>query len=153
MKRFIALLSASLCCIALRAQCADNISRMTESSAISYGQACYFAAVHAGILSGDATYRQAFDTLTVHGCVPKGHILIEEITLEQFAFICAKVWKISGGIFYRLLENPRYALRELKAAGIVPANSDPQKKLSGREALDIISAGMERCQKQGKAGQ
>ena len=135
--------------MALHAQSADSLSEMIDSSAVTYGQACYFAAVQAGILDDTATYRQAFDTLMVHGYVPAGHTFMEEISLEHFAFIYAKIWNISGGLFYHLFHNPRYALRELKADGIIPQTGNPTQKLTGHEALNIISAGIERYQTQG----
>ena len=125
------------------AQSADKISEIIESTNVNYGQISYLAAIHAGLADETANQQQCLNTLEEKGFVQKGHSDTEQIPLEQVAFICAKTWNVKGGIFYSIFKNPRYSLKQLKADGVIPENSDPSKKLSGFEALNIISACIE----------
>ncbi len=121
------------------AQSSQAVTAMLETTKVTNGQAAYFAANAMEIVKEDATEQEAFDALKSSGitCIPED--LSSAIKLDTYSQVCMKAFGIKGGLFYTIFKNSRYALRELKALGIVPSDSDPKQNIGGREALNMIS--------------
>lgn len=58
---------------------------------------------------------------------------------QDVAFIAMQSIGIRGGIFYSLFKTKHYAFKELQYLEIIDKNIDPNKKISGNEALNIIT--------------
>ena len=62
------------------------------------------------------------------------------VPYANLSYIYAQVWDVKGGIMYRLFKAaPRYAFKQLKYDGVLPANADPNHLVSGKEALDVLT--------------
>jgi len=63
------------------------------------------------------------------------------VTLQELSWLMAKLWDIKGGLMYRATKrSARYAFRQFKVDGILPATADPWKKASGSDVLNMYTA-------------
>jgi len=138
-KFFLTLIGALLLSAAAYSQDASRISEILKTNKVTYGQAAYVAGVFSGDVKEDASYSKAFEALAAKGLVPAQVKAGDAITLADFSYICAKTTGMKGGLFYNIFDNSRYAIRELKAKGIVSANADPDFTVDGHEALSVLS--------------
>ncbi|MDR1747915.1 MAG: hypothetical protein LBR47_02520 [Spirochaetaceae bacterium] len=125
-------------------QSADRITGIITTDKLSGGEAAYLAAMwlgngDPGIAADTVSGGEAIAALERNNLLPPGITEGDAVTLEQFSLLCMRVWNIPGGLMYRLFPSSRYALKELKLRGIIPASADPSFTVSGREALNIIS--------------
>lgn len=129
------------------AQSAEKVTEMISSENATYGQVCYFSAVYQGLIDESASESDAVEALKNAGILKSSIQENTAINLCSMAYIYAKTLKISGGIMYTLFPSKRYALRELKANGIIPDALDPGMKVNGRLALNYFNACMTRYAK------
>lgn len=140
MRKFILFLSVLFISTALHAQSAKVVTEILETPKVTYGQACYLSAVAQNVISEEASYEDAINAMVEAGLLPETVSPEAEVKLVNLAFIFTQMFEVKGGLFYRLTKgSPRYALKQLKADGAVPVNSDPSKILSGREALSLFT--------------
>lgn len=132
------------CVIGAAAQSADSVTNLIKTNKASWGQICYLSGTYLGLVQEDATPEQAITALTKAGIIKSAPPAETAIPLSQTASICARTWNIKGSLFYTLFKSPRYALRQLKADGIIPASADPSKTTTGHEALNIFTTCMEK---------
>ncbi|MGI5173007.1 hypothetical protein H0R92_05315 [Treponema sp. OMZ 840] len=126
-------------CTLAAAQSAEKVTAMIDAKEISFNQAAYFASSYLGLGKEDMNESEAAAALTDFISFKKLKDKNRPLTVENFAYMCVKVWRIPGGINYRIFKSPRYALREIKALGFIPGNADPDAYITGREALYIMS--------------
>ncbi len=121
------------------AQSSQAVTAMLETEKVTYGQAAYFAACAMDLVKENASEQEAAVSLKNAGITCISDELSSSIKLDSFSELCMKTFNIKGGLFYTLFKNSRYALRELKASGIVPSDADPKQYISGRTALNMFS--------------
>ena len=121
-------------------QSSEQISAILKSEKATCAQVSYLAAVYANKISDSDSDSQAFDALKSEGYFSDEASADSEVTLAEAAFVYAKALNLKGGLFYSLFKNKRYAYKELKAQGVLPSNSDPSMKISGRDSLDLFNA-------------
>ena len=121
------------------AQSAKAVTAMLETNEVTNGQAAYFAANALELVKENAAEQEAFDALKNAGFTCLSEDLSSPVKLDAYSELCMKAFNISGGLFYRLFKNSRYALRELKSLGIVPSDADPKQMINGRTALNMLS--------------
>lgn len=129
---------------ALFAQSADVVTEIINAKKVTYGQICYLSAVHQNLVGENATYEESVSAIYNANQIEKEYDAAKPIRLEQIAYIYMKMWpKEKGGIMYRLSGgSKRYSYKLLKDYGILLSNSDPWQYVSGREALNILTACM-----------
>ena len=143
MKRKISVLLTLLLGISLYAQSADVITDLLESEKATFGQVCYLAGVQQDIISEDTSYENAVQVLYEKGIIPNSEDPQAPIPLVDIAYIYSRLWPIQGGLMFRLTKgSPRYAFKQLKTDGIISDDADPNSFVSGREALNILTACM-----------
>lgn len=120
-------------------QSAEKISEILEIDEISKGQAAYFICVYGNFTGETVSDNEAFDILTEKKLFDENENISEKTSLSKACFIIAKSLNMKGGLLYSIFGSPRYALREFKADGIVPQNSDPNQKVSGSEFIALLS--------------
>lgn len=123
----------------LHAQSAGNISDIITTENATYGQAAYLAGVYQGSVNESASFTQAFDAFKQSGLIRENVNQDDKITLKDASFLFMQATGTKGGLFYTLFKNPRYAYRELKARKILPAYTDSDMFLSGRDAIALIN--------------
>ena len=121
------------------AQSSEAVTAMLETTKVTNGQAAYFTANAMELVKENATEQEAFDALKAAGITCISEDLTAAIKLDTYSEMCMKAFGIKGGLFYTLFKNSRYALRELKALGIVPSDADPKQSIGGRVALNMLS--------------
>jgi len=126
---------------AVYAQSSEVITDILNTKKVTFGQVCYLSAVQQNIVSDSASYGEAIEALYKKGQLPR--IVYEDtvIPMADLAFLYAKMWNVKGGVFYNMFHGaPRYAFKQLKSDGVIPANADPTRLISGAEALNIYTA-------------
>lgn len=119
----------------LTAQSSEKLSELIATEKATYGQAAYLSEVYSGEIDESASMEEAVQRLIDKNMLKSGTSPSEKIPLSELSLICAKTAGIKGGLFYTLFPGPRYALRELKAKGIIPALKDPSARVTGREMI------------------
>ncbi len=140
MKKMLLCMIFVLCaCVASIAQSADKVSEVLKTQTLTWGQASYFAVTARENASSSVTEESALQILKSEGYAEDSVKAEDAITLEQIAFVCSSTWDIQGSFWLTLKPAARYALRQMKADGIVNAKYDPSKNCSGQEFLIILS--------------
>ncbi|MBO4534283.1 MAG: hypothetical protein J5726_11405 [Treponema sp.] len=126
------------------AQSAQEITNILNTDEVTYGQVCYLSAIHQNLIAESDGYDDAIKVLYENGQLPElvsGHM---EVYMQNLAYIYLQMWPdVKGGLFYKLTKgSPRYAFKQLKTDGIIPEDADPNSVVSGRDALNILTACM-----------
>lgn len=58
---------------------------------------------------------------------------------DYASYLIMKAFNQNGGIMYKFLEGPRYALREMKYLKMIDQRQDPAKIISGTEFMILLS--------------
>ncbi len=126
------------------AQSADVVTEILDAEEATYGQVCYLSAIHQGLISDDASYEDAVNVLLEKGQIPEDVGSYDSVYMANLAFIYAQIWPgIKGGLMYRITKgSPRYAFKKFKTDGVISDKADPNDLVSGREALNILTACM-----------
>ncbi len=139
-KVLLCFLSALLLTIPAFSQSADQISKILDSQKATFAQVSYLPALYANLINENDSEEASFEAIKKAGWVPESAKAESEVTLSQLSLIYAKAIGLSGGLFYSLFHNERYAFKELKARRILPGDADPSTKLSGRESIDLFNS-------------
>ena len=139
-KRFFSAAVFILLALAVHAQSAEKITELIKADQVSYAQLCYLSATAKGLVDDTVSYHEAYKVLCDEGTAYAQADAEVPVTLKTVASMCAKTWKVKGGICYTLFHTPRYAFRQMKADGVIPSSADPDKTANGRDVLNIISA-------------
>ncbi|MBP5358751.1 MAG: hypothetical protein J6Y69_06165 [Treponema sp.] len=133
------------------AQSAERVTEILQEKQVTYGEIAYLAASELNLIQANASYDDAIKAAVNEGILKGNPASTDPINYKDLAYACCKTWNISGSLFYKMTKSPRYAFKQLQAIGIIPANADPSQKVSGRNALNIISACIESFESEGDA--
>jgi hypothetical protein len=117
----------------------DILDRMRGAEAVSYADAARAALAAAGRLdlgdlSATESGRSAEEELPLRRTQ-----LNDPVTSAQFAFFVMEAFDIPGGLMYRLLPSPRYAIRELRFRDLMAEELEARELITGRSALTVLS--------------
>ena len=149
MKRFIVLpVVLILTAVSLFAQSAEKISAIISTQEVTYAQAAYLAASYLyeteGLAGAERLNEQsAFEEMVQGGYIRDDRSADSAIPLNELSLLYMRVTSSPGGLFYTLLQNPRYAYRELKAHGVIPETADPSQKVGGRSVIAVLNGCIE----------
>jgi len=113
------------------------IDTVLEAKTISYSQAAYLVAAASSLVDASASETDAMEKLRGKGfamTLSPGNAL----NIGEYSYLVMKGFDIPSGLMFAVFPGPRYALKELKARGIVAGSPSPDKQLSGEEALRIL---------------
>lgn len=151
-KIILVLISLYVSCTAF-AQSADFITELISARNVTFGQICYLSAVYQELVPEDASAVDAVNAMFEYGYIPSDVDENTFITYEQAAKIFSGFWKIKGGLFYRLTgKSARYAFKQFKADGVIPAKADPDMFPSGTDILNVYTMGDMRYESSIKTG-
>ncbi|MBO5826265.1 MAG: hypothetical protein J6R03_06520 [Treponema sp.] len=145
MKRlFFVIFSLFLLGGVVSAQSSQIVTDILNTEEVTYGQVCYLSAIHQGFISEDTTLDDAVKILYEKKQTPELLSTTTPACMVNLSYIYMQMWpNVDGGLFFRLTNgSPRYALKKLKADGIIEDTVDPLETLSGKEALDILTSCM-----------
>ena len=141
MKKIVSLLFALFLVLSAYAQSADVITDILETEEVTFGQVCYLTAVQMDIIEDSATYEEAVTALYEKGQIPVLEDYDLPVPAVDLAYLYSRLWKINGGLMYRLSKGaPRYAFRQFQADGIIGNDVDPSSYVSGEKALSIYTS-------------
>lgn len=144
MKKFLFLCAFSmLLSTALFAQSSEKVSEIIKTEKTTFGQAAYLVGVYSGSVEESSDYDKAVSALKEKGVISADVDSNKEINLAELSYLCMQTTEMNGGLFYTLFPGPRYAFRELKARGILPALADPGVKVNGRDAIAVLNGCIE----------
>lgn len=123
------------------AQSADVVTDILQTEEVTYGQVCYLSASRQNLIKNSASYSDAVKALYNAGQIKTLYKSDDKITLEEIAFIFVKIWPgAKDSLMYNLSGgSPRYSCKYLKSLEIIDNSKDPKAKISGREALNILT--------------
>ena len=140
-------------------QSSEVISEIIDSEKATCAQISYLPALYANLITesdsakslgamsaskdSSAATVEAFEALKSNNYFNSDTEANKEVTVAQASFVYMKALGIKGGLFYTLFPSARYAFKELKAKGILPLETDPAMKLSGRESIDLFTSCLE----------
>jgi len=130
---------AALTASAAFSQSSQKLSEIINTQKATYGQVAYLSAVYSSLIDEEADYSEAVQKLKENNLIKSDTDAASPVKLQDLSYICAKTANLKGGLFYTLTDSPRYALRELKAKGIVPAVKDPSSYVTGREVIAVFN--------------
>lgn len=140
MKKIVVFISLLLCAaFYASAQSSEKISNVIECSEVTKAQTAYLSACYQNLVQDSASFEEAFDVLAQKGIFTEKDEASQSINLEKASFVIVKATGIKGGLFYRMFHNPRYAFKECKAMGIIPANADPAMKVNGHQLIALFN--------------
>jgi hypothetical protein len=128
----------------LSAQNASEIDIILETQEISFAQAASFVLAAAELVSEDAEAETALETAAAQKALPKrispakSGSSDEKIKLGELCVLLMKTFNVKGSFFYKLFPGPRYSYRELSYLQVLPEPSDPARKVSGTELMEIV---------------
>ncbi len=138
----LALLAA--CVLPAAAQSNQLIDRLLEQPRASFGAAAYLVLAASGALDPEATEQQALESLSEKGWKLRAAQAEEPIRLGEFCFLIMKAFGEKGGLMYRLIPGPRYAVRELAYRGLVHGKVHSERFPTGQEVVQILSSYLDR---------
>ena len=150
MKRLFIFLAFCVIAVHANAQVAGRLTQILNTEQATYGQASYMSAVATGMAQDTDSYETCFDILKSENIIVGNPSLKTPITAKNFADMISKTWNINNSVFYRITNHPRYAFKQMKAAGIIPSNYYPNRVLSGQEMLNIITLCIEKFDTAGR---
>jgi hypothetical protein len=116
------------------------IDRLLEQPRASFGAAAYLVLTASGDLDQAATEQQALESLSEKGWKLRAAQAEEPIRLGEFCFLIMKAFGEKGGLMYRLVPGPRYAVRELAYRGLVRGKVHSGRLPSGQEVVQLLSS-------------
>lgn len=141
MKKMFVLPAVFVLCVTAYAQRADVVTRLIGADKATYGEVCYLSAVYQGFVDENASYDDALQALVQKRQASSRADANGAVTLQELSRLMAKMWNIKGGLMYRVTKrSARYAFRQFKVDGILPATADPSKKASGSDVLNMYTA-------------
>ena len=145
MKRSIFLLAFLVLAAGIAgAQSASRVTEILEEKQVTIGELAYMAGSELNLIKEGASYDASLQAAVDTGILKTGHNASDPATYAELAFICSKTWKVEKSLFFKLTNSPRYAFKQLQSLGVISSNADPSQIISGRTALNVISACIEK---------
>ena len=139
MKRLLIFFTLCILIGRVSAQVGGRLTQIVNTEQATYGQASYIAAVSAGLAQDTDSYERCFEILKEENCTSARHSLKDSITVKYFADMLCKTFSVNNSVAYRFVRVPRYAYKQLKAAGVIPDNYYPNRILSGSEMMNTLT--------------
>ncbi len=141
MKKILTLLLVLFLGVSVYSQSSDVITDILESETATFGQVCYLVAVQNQLVNENASYEKAVQVMFDNEYIPYLEDANAPIPLIDIAYVYSKLWPIKGGLMYRLTKgSPRYAFKQFQSDGILSAEMQPSKYVSGAKALSIYTS-------------
>ncbi|MBN2536228.1 MAG: hypothetical protein JXB88_25325 [Spirochaetales bacterium] len=123
----------------LFAQLNEQIDLLMEQEKASFGRAVYLVLVASEFCDESVTLAGALEILKGKdwGIPPKE--AEDTLTLGEYSYLLMRAFNIQGGIMYKILPGPRYAVRELAYLKLILENPEPGRIVSGEEVMSLLT--------------
>ncbi len=135
---FLAVLLLALSLSIAGAQSNDTLDRVLAEEQLTYGSAAYLAATATALAEDDTAPDQVPQILEQKGGGLAGKTASDPIDLGEYSFLLMQTFELPGGMMYRIMPGPRYAVRELAFRGVIPSPAFPGASITGLEAVRIL---------------
>lgn len=135
---FLVITMAAVSVPMLQAQSNEVLDAVLGEAALSYGSAAYLVGTASGHVAESATPAEAVTQLEQGALGLRGRAAADPITLGEYSYMLTRAFRIPGGIMYRILPGPRYAVRELAYLGVISGPAKAGMAVSGEQALHIL---------------
>ncbi len=125
--------------LAAFSQSAEKVSQMVEAQTVSLLDVSYFAATYLDVVEITTSGEHSLGALKRQARLSKIEDTTSALAYDDFAYFCAQVWHIKGGLFYTLSNSPRYAFKELQSMNIIYPHIQPNDTITGAQALTIMT--------------
>jgi len=143
-KVVVVLMALFAAVLPLNAQSNTVIDALLDADPAAFGDAAYLVLSAAKVIPEKATPKEAVWALQAGDWHIEGRPAKESITVGEYSFLLMQAFDVRGGILYRLFPGPRYACRELAFLGLLEGSTAAGRRLSGGEAVRILSRFLER---------
>jgi hypothetical protein len=126
------------------AQSNQVIDQLLEQPRATFGAAAYLVFAASEAIPPEATEQEALTALSERSWKLKARDPEEPIRLGEYCYLIMKAFEVKGGLMYRLIPRPRYAVRELAYLGFVRGKAYSARYPSGQEAVQILSSFLNR---------
>lgn len=124
------------------AQSADFVTELLQTEKATFGQICYFTAVHRGLVDESASIEEALIVLKNREEVSENVAAEVAADYADAAYLFSKIWNVKGHLLFKLTKgHRRYAFKKFQKDRIVPVHTDPQAFPSGVDILNLFTAG------------
>lgn len=120
------------------AQSNDVLDRILAEEQLTYASAAYLLLVATGKAPEETSSEQAVSLAEQEGFALEGFGPADRLSLGQYSFMLMRAFQLPGGIMYRIVPGPRYAVREMEYAGVIQGTAIPGMALSGNEAVRML---------------
>jgi hypothetical protein len=139
MSRFVLTLAFIVAGLSAYAQSAQFVDAILDEKPAKYADAAFLVLASAGKIAVDAQPAKALEFLASSGWGIEVKNAGDPVNLGDFSYLIMKAHDLTGGIMYTILPGPRYAVKELAYEKIVSGNIEPDRNISGEEAVRILS--------------
>lgn len=118
-------------------QSAKIIDDILETDESTFGQASYLILNALG--GGEAAdFKTALTELQARNIIDASVDSEDTLSFKQYAFLLMKAFEIKGGMMYRIYPCQRYAYRDLRYLSVFQGKTEPDRKVSGLELLQVM---------------
>jgi len=135
-RSFLLILLCMLVVGAGGAQSNEFIDRLLTEEELRFGSAVYLVTAASSAHYGAGKYNIAAALRRARPRMPS--VTDTPLTLGQYAHLLQSFFDLPEGLWYRVVQSPRFAARDLTHAGIIQGRAYPRMKLSGERALRIL---------------
>ena len=130
-----------LCVVAANgfSQSNEVLDRILDQDSLSLGAGAYMLLSATGGIGQDADFQAAARALDEQPWWKPGKVAEDPVTLGEYSYMVTRFFDIKGGIMFSIFGGARYATRELDYLGMLEIDPSPYRKLSGEEAVRILS--------------
>lgn len=119
-------------------QSAKIIDNILDTEEATFGQASYLILHALGGNGAAADFTEAFTELQARNIIGASVSSDDTLSFKQYAFLLMKAFDIKGGMLYRIYPCPRYAYRDLRYLSVFQGKTEPDRKVSGLEMLQVM---------------
>jgi len=131
-------------------QSADMVSKLIEADSVTYEDFAYFCAINLNLIDDETSPAEAMVALDNAKIFSMPKNPKDTISYGTLANMCMRTWGVKGGLMYRITKSDYYAFKEIQYLGFVSKTENPNKKVSGIDALNMITRFLEIAEKHGE---
>ena len=123
----------------LAGQSAALIDDILAEDRLTYGSAAYLLLGLTEQIDEEQTRAEAVETLAGLESGLSDRSAEDPINLGELSLLIMQVFEIEGGLFYRIVQDGRYAARELEFRRVIQGEAFPTMRVNGERGLRILN--------------
>ncbi len=123
----------------LAGQSAALIDEILAEDRLTYGSAAYLLLGVTEQITEEQTRAEAVETLADLDAGLRDLDVEDPINLGELSLLVMRVFEIEGGLFYTIVQDGRYAARELEFRRVIQGEAFPTMRVNGERGLRILN--------------